>query len=131
MVASRDASGLRRGRPCAHRGITLFAHNATEMPSIFNFLLRVLLLAAGLVFAASVMAAFVLLLALWSVRALWARLTGRPVTPFVMRMASGSAFAGMMRRAPPASRTPRADAIARPRRELADITDAEPRSPAS
>ena len=101
------------------------------MPLILRFLLRVLLVAAGLVFAASVLAAFVLLLALWSVRALWARLTGRPVTPFVMRMGSGSAFAAMMRRAPPASRTPRADTAAGVRARLVDVSDVEPRSPAS
>ena len=101
------------------------------MPLILSFLLRVLLLAAGLVFAASVLAAFALLLALWSVRALWARLMGRPVFPFVMRMGPGSAFASMMRRAPPASRTPRADAAAGVRTRLADVSDVEPRSPGS
>lgn len=100
------------------------------MPLILSFLLRVLLLAAGLVFAASVLVAFALLLALWSLRALWARLTGRPVSPFVMRMGPGSAFASMMRRAPPASRTPRADAVAGVRVPLADVSDVEPRSPA-
>jgi hypothetical protein len=107
------------------------ADNATEMPLILRLLLRALLLAAGLVFAASVLVVFALLLALWSVRALWARLTGRTVTPFVMRMGSASAFAVMMRRAAPATRTPRADNAAGVRAQLADITDVEPRSPAS
>lgn len=101
------------------------------MPLILRFLLRVLLLAAGLVFAASMLLVFALVLALWSARALWARLTGRPVTPFVMRMGSASAFAEMMRRGAPASRTPRADTAAGVRARLGDVSDVEPRSPAS
>lgn len=101
------------------------------MPLILRFLLRVLLLAAGLLFAASVLVVFVLFGALWSVRALWARLTGRPATPFVMRMGSASAFASMMRCAPPARRTPRAEAASGLRARLADVSDVEPRSPAS
>jgi len=100
------------------------------MSLILNFLVRVLLLAAGLVFAASLLVAFVLLALLWSLRALWARLTGRPVTPFVVRMSAGRAFADVMRRAPPSSRTPRADAAAGPRAKIADVSDVEPRSPA-
>jgi hypothetical protein len=100
------------------------------MPLILNLLLRALLLAVGLVFAASLFAVVVLLLAVWSLRAAWARLTGRPVTPFVMRMSPGRAFGDVMRRAPQASRTPRADASAGPRAKLADVSDVEPRSPA-
>lgn len=98
------------------------------MPTILSFLLRILLVAAGLVFAASVLVVFVLLLALWSLRALWARLTGRPVTPFVMRMGPRDAFSEMMRRAPAAeSRTPRADAAGGPGRRLADVSDVDPK----
>lgn len=99
------------------------------MPLILNFLLRALLLAAGLVFAASLLVVFALLLALWSVRALWYRLTGRPVMPFVMRMGPRAAFDEAMRRAQgqAASRTPRADSAAGPRPSLADVTDVEPK----
>ncbi|MCX7659191.1 MAG: hypothetical protein N2040_01380 [Caldimonas manganoxidans] len=53
-----------------------------------TFVLRALLLAAGLVFALSLLLAALVLLALWGLRwglsALWARLTGRPVPPRVM-----------------------------------------------
>lgn len=99
------------------------------MAQILNFLLRALLLAAGLVFAASLLVVFVVLLALWSLRSLWARLTGRPVTPFVMRMGPRAAFDEAMRRAQATapSRTPRADAAAGPRGRLADVTDVEPK----
>ncbi|MBK8071172.1 MAG: hypothetical protein IPK34_03765 [Ramlibacter sp.] len=53
---------------------------------MFRFVLRLVLLAAGLVFAASLLLAVGVMLVLWGLRMLWARLTGRPVTPFVMRM---------------------------------------------
>jgi NADH:ubiquinone oxidoreductase subunit H len=99
------------------------------MPVIFSFLLRVLLLAAGLVLAASLALVFLLLVALWSVRALWARLTGRQAAPFVVRFGPRRAFDEMMRRAGNESRTPRADAASGPRPRLAEITDVEPRAP--
>lgn len=98
------------------------------MPTLIAFLLRLLLLAAGLVFAASLALVFAVLLAAWSVRGAWARLTGRPVTPFGMRMGAGRAFGHMLRRARqarPTSRTPRADAAAGPRRRSGDIIDVE------
>ena len=105
------------------------------MPFVASFLLRTVLVLAGLAFAACLLAVFVLLLALWSVRALWARLTGRPVTPFVVRFGPRQGFEEMMRRArggagAPASRTPRADAAAGPTRaRLEAVTDVEPRQP--
>lgn len=62
------------------------------MPSILRFFLRLGLFAAGLVFAASVLVMFMLLLAAWGARMLWLRLTGRPVAPFVMRFGPRDAF---------------------------------------
>lgn len=96
------------------------------MPLLLNFLLRAFLIVAGLVFAVALVVAFAFLITLWSVRALWARITGRPVMPFVMRMRPGDAFAGMYRRAQQPSRTPRADAV-RPGRPRGDVTDVEVR----
>lgn len=101
------------------------------MPILLNFLLRALLLAAGVVFALSLAAVALLLLAVWGVRAAWCKLTGRPVMPFAMRMGPGQAFEEMMRRAQrqaEPSRTPRADSAAGPARgRLADVTDVEPK----
>ena len=99
------------------------------MPTVLSFLLRLLLLAAGLVFAASVLVVFVTLLALWGLRSAWARLTGRPVLPFAARMRPGQAFEEMMRRArrPDASRTPRADSAAGVPGRIGDVSDVEPR----
>jgi hypothetical protein len=99
------------------------------MQTLLNFLVRALLVAAGLVFALGLVCVFVVVLALWGLRAAWCKLTGRPVMPFVMRMSPMSGFEEMMRRAQqaPASRTPRADAAAGVRRPLADVTDVQPK----
>jgi branched-subunit amino acid ABC-type transport system permease component len=104
------------------------------MGSFHTFFLRALVGAAGLLlallFALLFASVFLLLLGVWSARALWARLTGRPATPFGVHMASSRAFAQMVRRARagPASRTARAPASAVPGR-VADVTDVEPRFP--
>lgn len=63
--------------------------------TISNLLLRVVLLALGLVFLFSLLIVASLLLGLWFLRALWARLTGRPVQPWtfqVMRRAQWERF---------------------------------------
>ena len=92
---------------------------------IVSFLLRIALVLAGLVFAATLVVVLVLLATLWSLRALWGRLTGRPVAPFAMRFGPRAGFENVMRRAPPAAtRTPRADAASQ---GVGDVTDVEPR----
>ena len=53
--------------------------------SFFGWVFRLTLLLAGLVFFASLLAAAVLLLAVWLLRALWARLTGQPVSPWTFQ----------------------------------------------
>lgn len=98
------------------------------MPSLLTFLIRLILLAAGLVFAASLALAFIVMLTIWGVRAVWARLTGRPVMPFIMRIDPRGGFDRMYRPAQPASPTPRADSV-QPGRKIRDVTDVEPRVP--
>jgi hypothetical protein len=99
------------------------------MPFLFNLLVRIVLLAAGLVFAVVLAGFFLLVLALWLLAAGWALLTGRRVSPFVVRMGPRRGFEEMMRRArpQPASRTPRSDAAAGVRPRLGDVTDVEPK----
>jgi hypothetical protein len=99
------------------------------MPTLLTLLVRVLLVAAGLFFALVLSCLFVLVLAVWLLRAGWAKLTGRPVTPFVMRKGPRQAFEEMMRRGPgpQASRTPRSDAAAGFARPSGDVTDVEPK----
>jgi hypothetical protein len=93
------------------------------MPTLVSFILRLVLLAAGLVFAASLAVVFVIVLTLWVLRAGWAKLTGRTVTPFVVRMHPRDGFAMYRRTAE--SRTPRADAA--PLGRVGDVTDVEPK----
>lgn len=94
-----------------------------------NLLLRVFLVLAGLVVGASAVVVFGLLLAFSAARAGWARLTGRPATPFVGRSAFGG-FDAMMRRSQ-ASRTPRADSVVPRRPARADVTDVQARPPSA
>lgn len=54
--------------------------------SILGLMLRVGLLLAGLVFFASVLAAGLVLLSVWLLRAMWAKVTGKPVQPWVFQM---------------------------------------------
>lgn len=60
------------------------------MNSIFKtiifLLLRLVLALIGLVFLLGLLAAALLLLTFWGLRALWARLTGRPVQPLVFTL---------------------------------------------
>lgn len=93
------------------------------MHTLVSFVLRLVLLAAGLLFAASLAVVFVAVLGVWLLRSAWARLTGRPVMPFVARMHPRDGFPQWARRAEPASRTPRADSAGLPR--VADVTDVE------
>ncbi len=53
---------------------------------LLGLLLRLLLLMMGLVFLASVLVVAAVLLLVWALRALWARLTGRPVQPLVFTL---------------------------------------------
>ena len=95
------------------------------MPALMNLILRVVLLFAGLLFAASLAVAFALLLAGWALRAGWAKLTGKQVTPFIVRIDPRSGFERMYRGGQ-GSRTPRADSV-QPVRNIPDVTDVEPR----
>ncbi len=56
------------------------------MKTIFGVILRVTLLVAGMVFVASLTLGAMLLLAVWLVRSLWAKLTGRPVSPWTFQV---------------------------------------------
>jgi len=53
---------------------------------IVGFALRLLLLLAGLVFTASLVVAAAVVLVLWLLRALWARLNGRPVQAWTFQV---------------------------------------------
>ena len=82
-----------------------------------TFLLRLFLVLAGLLVAASVAVAAVLMIALWGVRAMWAKLTGRPVAPFIVRVDPRQGFDRVYRR----------PTTARSHASVADVTDVEPK----
>lgn len=56
------------------------------LKTILGLLLRIVLALMGLVFLLSLLAAGLLLLTFWGLRALWARFTGRPVQPLVFTL---------------------------------------------
>ena len=88
-----------------------------------NFLLRLIFVIAGLIFAASLMVVMFVLLLAWGIRAIWCKLTGQPLVPFAMRMNPRAGFEQVFKGA----RRRSADAAAPPRRKLDDVTDVEPK----
>lgn len=58
----------------------------TVISLLIGWLLRAALVLAGIVFFVCLLIVAALLLALWGVRALWARITGHPVAPWVFRV---------------------------------------------
>ena len=64
---------------------------------LVRFVLRLLLVGVALVFAACLLVVVMLLASAWGVQAAWARLTGRPVTPWVMRVDPGAGWQSVFR----------------------------------
>ena len=77
---------------------------------VLRLLLRVVVIAMGLVLFASLLVAVMVLALVWSLRAAWARITGRPVTPWVMRMDPRTGFSTAFRSTQRWSSAPRAAA---------------------
>ncbi|MCO5103081.1 MAG: hypothetical protein M9919_03650 [Burkholderiaceae bacterium] len=109
-----------------------------------GWLLRAVVFLAGLVVFLSLLTAVLVLAVLWGLRALWARLTGRPVSPWVMGVdpksawraaASRSAWRRPPRPEPEAPPTPpqtgAAGPLMRPLPGTEEVTDVQPREPKS
>ena len=108
---------------------------------VLRLVLRLVVVAMGLVLFVSLLAAVLVLALVWALRAGWARLTGRPVTPWVMRMDPRTGFSTAFRSTQRWSSAPRAAAsppdevapdAAAPRRGgilpgAGDVTDVEAR----
>ena len=91
------------------------------MQTLFTLLIRLVLLAAGLVVAASLAVVVTLALAAWGVRYAWSRLTGRAVSPFVVRVHPRAGFERMARRG---------EAQVHPApRNIGDVTDVQAKTP--
>ena len=94
--------------------------------SVLGLILRVGLLVAGLVFFLSLMAGASLLLMVWLLRSLWARLTGQPVTPWAFNV-NRQAMWNRFYRPPGQGPMARSAAGESDRRDNADVTDVEPK----
>ena len=85
-----------------------------------NFIFRLVFFAFGLLFAVALTFALLLLAAVWGLRYFWARLTGRPIQPWVMRFDPRGGFDRFRAAARPAEPSA-ADVVgARARGEAAD-----------
>ncbi len=108
---------------------------------MLNFLFRIVLFLMGLVLAASIAVAVLVLACVWVLRYVWGRLTGQPVTPWVMRFNPGKAFNRFRSTQQPAEPTAADTANARARGESVrspialvgadDVTDVRSRPVAS
>jgi len=87
---------------------------------MMNFLLRLILFVFGLIFALSLTVVVLLLALAWGLRYGWARLTGQPVQPWVMRFDPRGGFDRFRAAGHPAAPSASDVAGARARGEAAD-----------
>lgn len=111
---------------------------------VLAWVLRAVVLLAGLVVFLSLLTAALLLAAFWGLRMLWARLTGRPVAPWVMGVDPRAAWRATASRTgwgrrpaqkpadaepPTPPQTGAAGPLMRPLPGTEDVTDVQPRTP--
>lgn len=104
------------------------------MQTVLKFLLQMVLLAAGLVFAAGLAVLFMGLMLLAGLRMAWARITGRPIVPFVFHVDPRAGFSRFYRAGRAgATASPKPEESATPGRRVlpgaGEITDVEAKSP--
>ena len=102
---------------------------ADFVTGMVRFLVRAVVLAMGLVFVASLVLVMAVLAVLWGLRALWAKLTGQPMTPWVMRVNPSAGWNRASRAASrwqPAAKPPGGHSAGR---DLADVTDVQVKEP--
>lgn len=95
---------------------------ADVVKSLLGLVVRLGLLLAGLVFFASLLAAGAVLLSMWLLRALWAKVTGRAVQPWVFQMNRRPPWQQADRGANPQAQSS-ADVIDAEVKVVADVTD--------
>lgn len=66
---------------------------------VSRWIVRLVLLMVGVVFFLSLLSAACLLAAVWGLRALWAKITGQPITPWAMPLRAASSWSSMYQRA--------------------------------
>lgn len=105
------------------------------LAGLTRWLIRAVVVVAGLVMFLSLLAAVLVLALAWGLRALWARLTGRPVMPWAMRVDPHTGWSTVYRssarwssaRPAPAAGTPARRAGVLPGAD--EVVDVEPRPP--
>ncbi len=95
------------------------------MPTFVTFVLRLFLVTAGLVLMAGVAVVATAVLALWGLRAGWAKLTGRPVLPFAVRINPRAVYRRYRAARPRASYQANTGRAVRPMDHGAEVTDVE------
>lgn len=110
------------------------------LAGLARFGVRALLVAVGLVFFLSLLAAALVLALVWGLRAVWARLTGRPITPWTVRIDPRAGWSSVYRSGARWNRTdaaqptapearPQAPVHLRPLPGADEVTDVQPREP--
>lgn len=101
---------------------------ACFLENVLGFLFRFVLWLASLVFFLSLLAAGLVILLVWLLRALWAKLLGRPVSPWTFQVNRQAAWQGFYRQQ--AGRGPagfRRDDVVDDNVVDADVIDVEPK----
>lgn len=93
---------------------------------MIRWVLRLVVLAMGVLFFLSLLAAAAVLAVVWGLRTLWARLTGRPVTPWAMRMDPRTGWSTVYRSTARWT-AQRPEQPRRDDRDITDVTDVVPR----
>ena len=93
------------------------------MGGLFRWLTRIVLSLAALVFFICLLTVATGLLLVWGVRALWARLLGKPVTPWVFRVDPRAHWSGFGQPAGRGPQSPRGPISQRGPTEGIDVTD--------
>ena len=104
-------------------------HGVNEfIAGLMRWMLRLAVFAMGAVLFLMLLAAVLALGLLWSLRALWARLTGQPVVPWAMRMDPRAGWSTVYRStARWTAQTAPGSGAARSAPRLHDVTDVQPR----
>lgn len=107
--------------------------------ALVRWLVKAVLLVAGVVLFLSLLAAALVLALVWAVRALWARLSGRPIVPWTMRFDPRQSWSTVYRSQSykTTGRAPSAEAAgpAKPGRRMHvlpgadEVVDVQPRAP--
>jgi len=95
-----------------------------------SWVFRLSLLAAALIFLAGLLFAAAVLLVLWLLRALWAKLTGQPVQPWVFKMHRSDLWQRAYRGSVPGARGQSSvDVIDAEVTEITNVTDVTKKHP--